>query len=56
MVDTCCWKEDIDGNYDTDCGQTFVLIAGDLEENGMRFCCYCGKALTSLRYCEELEP
>ena len=41
----CHWKADFDGNFDTDCGQCFSLTAGTIAENGMKFCCYCGKPL-----------
>ena len=54
MPDTCQWREDFDGNYDTDCKQSFCMIDGTPEENGMRFCCYCGKPLTAVK-CREAE-
>jgi len=41
----CAWTEDVDGNYDTDCGQMFCFIEGGPSENKMRFCCYCGLVL-----------
>jgi hypothetical protein len=44
--EVCAWELDFDGEvYDTDCGQSFAIIEGTLSENGMRFCCYCGKRL-----------
>jgi hypothetical protein len=55
MPSTCLWREDGDGNYDTDCGCCFVLNAGCPEENDMRFCCYCGSALVSVKYTPEEE-
>jgi hypothetical protein len=48
----CEWTEDSDGNWDTACGETFVLIDGIPTGNDMKFCCYCGKALTEVRYAE----
>jgi hypothetical protein len=41
----CRWKEDENGNYDTSCGEGFILYAGTPEENKIKFCCYCGKML-----------
>lgn len=38
----CRWAEDDDGNWDTDCGNKYVLIEGGPTENAMLFCCYCG--------------
>ena len=49
----CHWTEDSDGNYDTDCDQEFCMIGGTPKENGMRFCCYCGKPLVEVQYREE---
>ena len=43
--DKCCWSEDEDGNWDTDCGEKHILIDGGPRENYMRFCCYCGSPL-----------
>ena len=53
MPELCHWTEDGDGNYDTDCGQAFCMTDGTPEENHMKFCCYCGKALESVAYREE---
>jgi hypothetical protein len=41
----CWWRADGDGNWDTDCGEKFVFIEAGPTENGMKFCCYCGKPL-----------
>ena len=45
----CTWKytadnfgEDI---WETDCGESFVLIEGMPSDNKMKFCCYCGCSL-----------
>ena len=47
MTDTpkqhCVWTEDIDGKWDTDCGEAFV--EGGPEEHDFEFCCFCGNAL-----------
>ena len=42
---TCIWRQDADGNWQTDCENSFVLIGGTPSENGMRYCPYCGKRL-----------
>lgn len=39
----CLWQQDEDGNYDTECGNRFVFIYGTPEDNGFKFCPYCGK-------------
>lgn len=45
----CNWREDVDGNWHTDCSQCFVLTSGSPDDNGMKFCCYCGSALVEIR-------
>lgn len=44
-TEICNWEADSDNNYSTSCGETFTLIDGTPNENGMKFCCYCGKKL-----------
>lgn len=45
----CAWtQEEDEGAWATDCGELFVLNDGVPSENRMRFCCYCGGALTEL--------
>ena len=41
----CGWAYDEDGIWQTDCGESFVLMEGTPEDNDFRFCCYCGKNL-----------
>jgi hypothetical protein len=41
----CVWSEDFEGNWDTGCGNLFVLNEGTPSENGMKHCCYCGGKL-----------
>ena len=43
--ETCSWSQDEDGNWTTGCGGMFIVTEGTPLENGMKFCCYCGKAL-----------
>lgn len=46
----CKWKENSDGYYETDCGNSFVLMDDTPSDNGMKFCCYCGCALQEELY------
>lgn len=49
----CNWVEDSDGNWATACGNSYVLDPAEPPEaHGMKFCCYCGKALQSFSYKE----
>jgi hypothetical protein len=45
----CEWKDDVDGNWDTSCGQMFTFIDGGPLDNGLRFCGYCGKPIHEVR-------
>lgn len=48
MSETCIWSRADDGSevYETSCQEgCFMLNSGTPSENGMRFCCYCGKPL-----------
>ena len=46
MSEKCVWQLDvIDEMYETTCGQAYVLNDGTLEENEMKYCCFCGKEL-----------
>lgn len=49
----CEWREDSDGNWDTECNNAFVLIEGTPYQNNMQFCCYCGKGLLQVSYPHE---
>jgi hypothetical protein len=54
----CTWSQnshdDIDCSvWHTDCHGEFCLNDGDPKENGMKFCCYCGKPLAVSHYFEE---
>jgi len=46
----CKWNKDSDGNYFTDCNNSFSFIDAGPTENGMKFCCYCGHELKDIRY------
>ena len=41
----CRWIDDGEGNWQTDCGEMFILIEGTPSQNDMSFCCHCGKPL-----------
>ena len=51
----CTWTEDEDGNWFTDCDEAFCINNGTPVENGMKFCCYCGKKLREKIWKEEKE-
>jgi len=49
----CFWREDCDDEmWSTECGEG-AAIEDTPAENGMRYCCFCGRALVQL---QELEP
>lgn len=50
MNDECRWAEDDDGGWETSCGHAFEFIEFGPTENGMKFCCYCGKILLAVPY------
>lgn len=43
----CTWHNDpeTDNSWDTSCRQLFEIYDGTPTDNGMRFCCYCGKPI-----------
>jgi hypothetical protein len=42
----CTWiYDEIDGCYDTECENTFVLFEGGVEDSGLVCCPYCGKPI-----------
>lgn len=42
----CNWRyDDLDGKWDTDCGEAWVFEIDGPNHNGMRYCCYCGRTL-----------
>jgi hypothetical protein len=48
VKDICKWKDDGEGNYETDCGGLFTITRGTPKENKMKYCCYCGKILKEM--------
>ncbi len=58
MRDACTWADeggDFAGTYRTTCDNYFSIIDGTPSENGMRFCCYCGRPLIEKPYVENVE-
>jgi hypothetical protein len=54
----CTWtqQDHEDGDcWETDCGGAFGIDEGAPSENGMRFCCYCGRPLAEQRFVPEPE-
>lgn len=49
---SCEWiQTDFDSNtWDSDCGNSFDLNDGSPSDNGMKFCPYCGRPLTEVKY------
>jgi hypothetical protein len=45
---TCQWADSGDGYWHTECGGKWTFIEDTPAENGMKFCCYCGKRLQQL--------
>lgn len=48
IADPCVWTE-TDECWETDCGRSFLVNEGAPVENGMRFCCFCGRSLVEER-------
>lgn len=44
-VKTCVWRMDSWGAYETECGHLFIFNEGTPEQNGAKFCQYCGGKL-----------
>lgn len=55
MKPPCIWHEDSEGNWETDCGNMFVLNEGSPKHNKMKFCCFCGMKLAERKW-KEPEP
>lgn len=44
--DTCIWRRhEWTDWYETDCDETFAMIAGTATGEGMKYCCFCGKPM-----------
>lgn len=53
LAEPCGWSQDGDYGWYTECGNRFLLEDGTPAENGMAYCCFCGKPLESVPYEEE---
>ena len=44
--------------YSTACGEEFLFIDGSPKDNGLKFCCYCGKPIKGEQYarCNRILP
>lgn len=49
----CAWVEDSDGSWHTQCDNYFIVTEGKPDENGMKFCCYCGGEIAQMDYSEQ---
>ena len=54
-MDTCTLSEDSFGNWETECGNAFIIDVGTPTENEFTYCCFCGKKLVEKQYSEENE-
>ena len=44
----CEWTEDIDGAWDTSCGQKHEFTSGGPQENKHAYCPYCGRGIVAV--------
>ena len=49
----CNWTEQED-YYETECDMEFTLSVGDLKDNFIKFCPFCGKLIKELNEEEEV--
>ena len=47
---SCEWTENDSGQWITHCGGSFEVTTGTPEDNHMKFCCFCGKMITFIKY------
>ena len=52
----CEWKQERGSSevWETSCGEAFYFVDGGPEDNGMKYCPYCGHPL-EVTYWEEIE-
>jgi hypothetical protein len=46
----CKWDQDYNGTWETSCENAFEIIEGTPDENGMKYCPYCGKKLIQFEF------
>ncbi len=52
----CHWACAKDYNtWETKCNHTFCLNEGDLAENHIKFCCYCGRKIVTSQKISQAE-
>ena len=51
----CRWKQDSDGNWETDCDNLFTFFDGGPTNNGFRYCPYCSKQINEIGRESELD-
>lgn len=50
MNDQCTWHQAGDTSaWDTECGHTFEFFDGGPEDNGAKYCQYCGGSIREVR-------
>ena len=49
---TCVWTEDDEGIWSSTCNQEAEFLSGGPQENGYRYCPYCGMALEQKLWAE----
>jgi len=54
MNSNCVWTQDSDGSaWATGCGNLFEITIGTPKENGMCWCCFCGRKLNESPYTDD---
>ena len=51
----CSWSPDGDGVYLTGCENCFEITEGTPQDNGFKFCVYCGKEIDASEWKDEDE-
>jgi rRNA maturation endonuclease Nob1 len=49
----CIWREDEDGDWETECGKKFITRHGTPKNNGFKICPVCGRKLKQKVFKEE---
>ena len=50
--ETCEWKEDKDGVWETECGNAFEVTTGTPAENYFEYCPFCGQVILECAYAD----
>ncbi len=51
LLGLCNWEveynpDGFDDTYYSECGNELVIKEGDISDNEIKFCCFCGKLIT----------